>query len=64
MGVEEIHLLILGITELNKFALTIGRAQAEGREVSAAEIQQFRNSLSEAFTAADVAYEKAIAEGR
>jgi hypothetical protein len=64
MGIAEIQLLILGIAELNKFAMTVAQANAEGRALTAAEIQTFKDGLTAAFADADAAYARAVAEGR
>jgi len=60
----EAQLLALLLMKAMEFAQVMAKAKAEGRDVSADEIQAFRNSLMDSDTALEIAIAKARTEGR
>ena len=60
----EAQLLALLLMKAMEFAQVMAKAKAEGRDVSADEIQAFRDSLMDSDTALEIAIAKARTEGR
>ena len=59
-----IEVLALMLTKSLEFSQVMLKAQAEGRDISAAEIDTFRESLMQSDDALEAAIAKAKAEGR
>lgn len=59
-----IEVLALLLTKGMEFSQVMLKAQAEGREVSAEEIEAFRDSLMSSDAELEAAIEKAKSEGR
>jgi hypothetical protein len=63
-AIAGIEILALLLTKGMEFSQTMLKAQAEGRELSAEEIQAFRDGLMASDAALEAAIAKAKAEGR
>ncbi len=61
---EELAILALLLTKGMEFTQVMMRAKAEGRDLSADEIQAFRDSLMDSDADLQAAIEKAKSEGR
>ena len=60
----ELEILALLLTKGMEFTQVMMKAKAEGRDLSADEIQAFRDSLMDSDAALQAAIEKAQSEGR